>query len=71
MDKWERNWVEQNHDPENQIAPFDIIPYAQEKIRQAQNITEKDLKLNRKNIISTWNTTSGQTKEFAWNLPPQ
>lgn len=69
MAAWERNWVEHNQDAETVIAPFDVVGFANARISQTKDISEKCLKLNRKNMIGTWNISDGKTKEFSWNIP--
>ncbi len=69
MAAWEHNWVENNQDAKTAIAPFDIVSFAKTRINQTKDISEKNLKLNRKNIIGTWNVSEGIPKEFTWSIP--
>ena len=71
MAAWERNWVENNQDAQTNIAPFDVVGFAKARISQTKDISDKDLKLNRKNMIGIWSTNKGKKKEFIWNVPAQ
>lgn len=69
MATWERNWVENNQDATSKIAPFDVVSFAKTKINQTKDISNNNLKLNRKNMIGVWNVSDGKSKEIAWNIP--
>ena len=69
MAAWERNWVENNQDAQTNIAPFDVVGFAKARISQTKDISDKNLKLNRKNMVGIWNVSPKSSKEFAWNIP--
>lgn len=69
MAAWERNWVENNQDAQTNIAPFDVVGFAKARISQTKDISDKNLKLNRKNMVGIWNVSPKNGKEFAWNIP--
>lgn len=69
MAAWERNWVENNQDAQTNIAPFEVVGFAKARISQTKDISDKNLKLNRKNMVGIWNVSPKNAKEFAWNIP--
>ena len=71
MAAWERNWVENNQDPDYEKPAIDIVRFAREMLALSKDISAADLKLNRSDMIGTWNVQEAGEKEVALNIPAQ
>lgn len=71
MAAWERNWVENNQDPDYEKPAIDVVRFAREMLALSKDISTADLKLNRSDMIGTWNVQEAGEKEVALNIPAQ
>lgn len=68
MAAWERNWVEKNKKTDFEWGTIDIIDFSKRMIALSKDISEKDLKLNRPDMIGTWNMGDKESKEIKLNI---
>lgn len=71
MAAWERNWVENNQDPDYEKPAIDVVSFAREMLALSKDISTADLKLNRSDMIGTWNVQGSGEKEVTLNIPAQ
>lgn len=68
MAAWERNWVENSKKTDYEWGTIDLINFSKRMMALSKDISEKDLKLNRPDMIGTWNIRDKEWKEVKLNI---
>ena len=68
MAAWERNWVENSKKTDYEWGTIDLIDFSKRMMALSKDISEKDLKLNRPDMIGTWNIGDKEWKEIKLNI---
>ncbi len=65
---WERSWVEQNTDTQQEPAAVDVYAFAQKMIALSKDIKAMDLLSEKAGMIGFWNVNSAGEKSFTFHL---
>lgn len=69
MAAWERNWVENNQDPNYEKPAIDVVRFAREMLALSKDISAADLKNDQPNMLGFWNLKEGEGKMFTYQVP--
>lgn len=69
MAAWERNWVENNQDPDYEKPAIDVVRFAREMLGLSKDISAADLKNDQPNMLGFWNLKEGEEKMFTYQVP--
>lgn len=69
MAAWERNWVENNQDPDYEKPAIDVVRFAREMLALSKDISAADLKNDQPNMLGFWNLKEGEGKMFTYQVP--
>ncbi len=59
---WERNWVENGQDVNSSYASLDVVSFAKNMLDITKDISKKNIKIDRKDVIGYWSLNKQQKK---------